>query len=70
MYDRCLTDISPIAHRAAYQFYFIIRFQTPRNYFEVNMGHVLISSMWDVSVSTHGRRKEAYLSEEKFLLRP
>ena len=49
-----------------FQFYFIIRFQTPRDYFEVNMGRVLISSMRDGSASTHGQRKEASLSEEKF----
>ena len=34
--------------------YFIIRFQTPRDYFEVNTGRFQISSMRDVSVSTHG----------------
>ena len=69
MYDRCLTDISQITHRAAHQFYFIMRFQTPRDCFEVNMVRVLISSMRDVIVSTPGRRKEASFSEEKFLLR-
>ena len=35
-------------------FYFIIRFQIPRDYFEVNAGHFQISSMRDISVSTHG----------------
>ena len=42
--------------------YFIIRFQTPRDYFEVNTGRFQISSMRDVSVSTHGWGVETSLS--------
>ena len=43
-------------------FYFVIRFETPRDYFEVNAGRVQISSMRDVSVSTQCRRTETSLS--------
>ena len=32
------------------KFYFVVRFQTPRDYFGVNAGRVQISSMQDVSV--------------------
>ena len=48
-----------------YEFCFIIRFQTPGDSLEVNAGHVQISSMRDVSVSTQGRRTETSLSKEK-----
>ena len=44
------------------QFYFMIRLQTPRDYFEVNVGRVQTSLMQDVSVPTHGRRTEASFS--------
>ena len=47
------------------QFYFEIRLQTPRDYFEGNAGRVIISSMRDVSLSTHGRRTETVLSYEE-----
>ena len=48
--------------------YFVIRFQTPRDYFEVNAGRVQISSMRDISVSRQGRRTETSLfSKEKLL---
>ena len=43
----------------------MIRFQTPRDYFEVNAGRVQISSMRDVSVSTHDRRTETSRNKEK-----
>ena len=46
-------------------FYFMIRFQTPRDYFEVNAERVQICSMRNVSVSTQGRRTETSLSKEK-----
>ena len=43
----------------------MVRFQTSREYFEVNAGRVQISSMRDVSVSTHGQRTETSRNKEK-----
>ena len=44
------------------EFYFIIRFHIPSDYFEVNAGSVQISSMRVISVSTGGQRTEASLT--------
>ena len=49
-------------------FYFIIRFHTPRDYFEVNAGRVQISSMREVSVSTQGREQKHLLAKKSFYL--
>ena len=48
------------------KFYFVIRFQTPGDYFEVNAGCVQISSMRYVSVSAHYQRTETALTKKNF----
>ena len=46
-------------------FYFIITFQTPRDYFEVNGGCVQVRSVRDVRVSApeHGQRIETAVNK-------